>query len=290
MSNPKRHHFVPEMLQKRFTNEEGGLWSYDSRRPEKGVRADTPGNLMLVGHLYTFVDEKGQKDLSLEKAFSTLESLADPIVQKIADRVLAGKLPNLTSEERKVWDEFFLQQWRRVPDVHESLMSEGQYLKALEEAMEKFSRTYRPVTPEERQHFLSPERIKHGRNNLRVRSLQRRSEVLGNALSQRGLVFARVVNPKKSLILPSRPVVKVTSGEVSVLTDERVQAWLPIAPGVAVSPGYSQIGEFLIDLPDSMVRQMNLALAVQSTQIVGRSRALITSISSFVGNAIGTYY
>jgi Protein of unknown function (DUF4238) len=289
MNNPKRHHFVPEMLQKRFANDQGGLWSYDSRRAEKGVRADMPGNLMLVGHLYTFVDEKGQKDISLESAFSTLESLADPIVQKIADRVSGGKLPNLTSEERTIWDEFFLQQWRRVPDVHDSLMSEGQYLMALEEAMEKFSRTYRPVTPEERQHFLSPERIKRGRSNLRVRSLQRRSEILRDALSRRGLVFARVINPNKSIILPSRPVVKVTSADVSVLTDDRVQAWLPIAPGVVVSPGYGHIPEFIIDLSDGLVRQMNLALAVQSTQIVGRSKALITSIAPFVGTAIGKY-
>lgn len=32
-SIPKRHHFVPEMLQKRFISEQGGLWTYDSRRP-----------------------------------------------------------------------------------------------------------------------------------------------------------------------------------------------------------------------------------------------------------------
>ncbi len=290
MNNPKRHHFVPEMLQKRLVNDQGGLWSYDSRYPEKGVRADMPGNLMLVGHLYTFVDQAGQKDLSLEAAFSILEGLADPIVQKITDSVSVSKLPNLTSVERKVWDEFFLQQWRRVPDVHESLMSENQYRMALEEAMDEFSRTYRPVTSGEREHFLSPERIKRGRSNLRVKSLKKQSVVIRSALSRRGLVFARVVNPKKSVVLPSRPVVKVTSADVTVLSDDRVQAWLPIAPGIVVSPGYSHIREYIISLPDDLVRKMNLALAVQSTQIVGRSKALLSSIAPFVGTAIGKYY
>ncbi|RVG87502.1 DUF4238 domain-containing protein [Sinorhizobium meliloti] len=285
-SIPKRHHFVPEMLQKRFVNEQGGLWTYDSRRADSGVRADMPGNLFLEGHLYTHVGKDGAKDVSLEQDFSRLEGLADPLISKMIDATTKNRVPLLTADERVIWDEFFLQQWRRVPDLRDELMSVDAYRRAIEEAINDFSNSIRPVSSVVRDKYLAPDKVKRGRNNLHVNTLKSQSTKIRNALAGRGLLFARVRNPRKSLILSSRPVVKVTSGAVKLLSDERVHAWLAISPSLAVSPGYYGAGTATIDLTDDQVRLMNLAFAEQSSQIAGKSEALVKSLSPYVGKAM----
>ncbi|HEV7305182.1 DUF4238 domain-containing protein [Ensifer sp.] len=280
---PKRHHFVPEMLQKRFVNDQAGLWTYDSRRAESGVRADMPKNLFLEGHLYTHVAKSGAKDVSLEVDFSRLEALADPLITKMIDAMSKNRRPLLTADERAVWDEFFLQQWRRVPDLRDELMSVEAYRDAIEEAIDDFSKNVRPVSDGEREKYLAADKMKSARNNLHITTLKSQSGIIRNALAGRGLIFARVTNPRKSLILASRPVVKVTSGAVKLLSDERVHAWLPISPDLAVSPGYYGGGTAVVDLTDGQVRHMNLAFAEQSRQIAGRSEALIKSLAPYVG-------
>ncbi|MBX4899245.1 MULTISPECIES: hypothetical protein [Rhizobium] len=52
MNVPKRHHCVPEMLQKNFIDDEAKLWTFDSRNSAKGVWWSTHQNLFLEGHLY----------------------------------------------------------------------------------------------------------------------------------------------------------------------------------------------------------------------------------------------
>jgi hypothetical protein len=37
MNAPRRHHFMPQLLQRRFTDGEGRLFVFNKRRPEAGV-------------------------------------------------------------------------------------------------------------------------------------------------------------------------------------------------------------------------------------------------------------
>ena len=36
-SVPRRHHYIPQMVQRRFAGVDGQLWSFDKRQPERGV-------------------------------------------------------------------------------------------------------------------------------------------------------------------------------------------------------------------------------------------------------------
>ena len=67
MRNPKRHHFNPEMLQRRFTDQEGRLYFYDKRFPEKGIQRSIPKNLFVEQHLHTQFLDSGEKDVSVEE-------------------------------------------------------------------------------------------------------------------------------------------------------------------------------------------------------------------------------
>ena len=48
-SEPKRQHYIPKMLLKRFTDDEGFIWVNDGSKTYK----TTSGNVFSIGHLYT---------------------------------------------------------------------------------------------------------------------------------------------------------------------------------------------------------------------------------------------
>ena len=92
MNKPKRQHFNAEMLQRRFTDEEGRLYFYDKRFPEKGIRRSIPKNLFVEKYLYTLHLDSGEKDFSGEGKLSRLEGEANKIIEKLSVRLALEKL------------------------------------------------------------------------------------------------------------------------------------------------------------------------------------------------------
>jgi hypothetical protein len=286
-SGPKRHHFVPKMLQKQFTNHEGGLWTYNYRRPAKGVWCGKMDALLLQGHLYSHVREDGSKDIGLETCFSRLESKTAPIVEKIIKQAHNWKQPGLTNVERECWDFFFYQQFRRVPDLYDALLTPEQHKAQVEKFLDEFDRKVRTLTNKERSDFLDPATLARAYRNLRVSSLKTGSDNVLSVIAGRGLAVVRIPNPKKSFVLGSRPVLKLTPPETNDLSDPRVELWLAISPDVMVGVGPTDQRELIVDISDKNVRLTNESVCTQSSQIIGRSKELIASLSRFVGRQIG---
>ena len=94
-NEPKRHHYIPRMLLRNFTNEKGRLYFFDKRFPEKGVLESTPANLFIENHLYTQYDESGGKDVRVEKFLADIERDGSDVVRKIINAARTGKPPNL---------------------------------------------------------------------------------------------------------------------------------------------------------------------------------------------------
>ncbi|WP_105433012.1 DUF4238 domain-containing protein [Neorhizobium sp. T6_25] len=219
---PKRHHFVPKMLQKHFVDpQSGGLWTFDSRRPSQGVWPGKAEALLLEGHLYSHIKGDGSKDVDLEKQFSRLESFAAPVVEKIVAQATNWKKPGLTSSEREIWDVFLYQQFRRVPDFYDSLLSPEQHQAQIEKFSDEFHAQVRPLSNKERSDLLEPANLKRSYRNLRVSTLKSGSDKVLDVIAGRGLAVIRVPNSKKSFVLGSRPVVKLTPPETTELSDER---------------------------------------------------------------------
>ena len=87
MNRPKRHHFVPQMLLRRFTDENGLLHVFDKRIREKRVVSSRPTNVFLKNELYTQHGEGGIKDVSAEAMFANLENEANLIIERIVAMV-----------------------------------------------------------------------------------------------------------------------------------------------------------------------------------------------------------
>jgi len=81
MSEPKRHHYVPQFYLKGFT-EHDSLWVYDLEKRE--IRQQRPGSIAVKKHFYSVTNEKGERDNSVELALSQAEGAAAPAVAALA--------------------------------------------------------------------------------------------------------------------------------------------------------------------------------------------------------------
>ncbi len=283
MSVPKRHHFVPERLQQHFSNGEGGLWTFSSRNRAKGVWCGTVENHLVEGHLYSHVESDGTKDTSLETRFAMLEGGATPIIAKITSNARNERLPWLTRREREIWEFFLYQQYRGVSDLYSSLLSEDQRRVEVENRLAELVRSGYPLSNSESCELLEPATLKRMYKNLRVATLKTGSEAVLAAIAQRGIAVAKIASDKKSFVLGSRPVVKLTLPDATHLSDTRVEMWLAVAHDIMVGLGLDDHQEMLVPVSPQQVRHCNEAAAKQSSQIVGRSQALVQSLARFAG-------
>lgn len=277
----KRHHFVPEMLQKNFVNEDGKLYFHNKKESDKGIQpATSPVNLFLKTHLYSVVDLRGNKDVSLENEFSVIEGRADSVIQKIISRVRSGQAPRLTVEEKQVWNEFFYLQWRRVPALTNRLFTDSWFEELLNKNLKGFEEKYRKLTDEERAKFNDPMNKIRLKKNFRNVSLRKRSTSVEEVLNNRGLVFALIKRVRKSFIVGSNPVVKFTPPGRTHLSDPAVEMWLPISSDIAVSPFGFRSEERLFDnLTHSDIRTINQSVFDQSDIVASHSKELLLSLA-----------
>lgn len=275
----KNNHYVPEMLLKRFTDGKGGLFYYDKRKPEKPIERRNIDSIFCQNNLYVDIDKKGNRDVSLERdVYGTLESDATLIVDKIVEAARKDKLPQLTRVEKTKWDEFFARQWARTPDAHAKHSESFNFQNEIKSSLDFFEQNVRPISLAEHAKFNDPEYLKKLRKTTFIGSLKPSGGMSQHALGTRGLGFVRISDAKKSFIIGSFPVVKLTFPGRTKLTDPTVEAWLPISYDVAVTP-WGLKGQEAGNIVDgTKVRKLNRFICAQSTEIAGRSEALLQSL------------
>jgi hypothetical protein len=275
---PKRHHSVPEMLQKRFADARGNLWFFDKQRPEIGVQVTSPTNLFVRNRQYTLLKSDGTKDWSLESRYSKLEGYMNLLIEKIVPLVRAGTYPSLTENERGLIDLYVYEQWRRVPELYDRLISDSDFVDLVDESLDEYERKYRSLTPDEHAHFRSIDYLKAERKRARVMSLSQTTGTALAALASKGLFFARAA-PNRSFLLGSSPVLKLTPMGQSDLNNPQVEVWLAIDPNVAIVLAADQSLNRNITLAAEGVRSINRTIAKQSGEFAGRDKALVVSIA-----------
>jgi len=280
-SIPKRQHFIAQMLLQRFADENGKLFFFSKQFPAKGVLAITPRNLFCQTHIYTAKDKHGAMDVRLEHYYADLECLANAIIEKIVTSARYGHKPHFTAQERDIWDYFFYNQWKRVPDFQRKFFQTDKFESQLKAAAAAFETNYRPLTQDEERDLQDPAWLERVKQNAKIHALTRSSPRILAFLKEKGLGIAIIRKPGKSFVVGSFPVVKLAYPGRQHPADPTAEIWLPVAHDVAVSPAPvpSRV-ELLIEIhADSPVRAINAAIFKQSTAIAGRSQRLIASLS-----------
>ena len=278
MSKPKRHHYIAQMHSKRFADPDGILHVFDKRFPHKGVQKRTPRNLFVESDLYTQFDDKGAKDVSVETEFlAPLEGKASPVIEKIVSAARQGAPAKLSPDEKDIWVEFTYIQFKRVPERREKHKEE--IFQEIRGEID-FIGQFRRFTDSELSILDDKETLERLWRNISVQSVQQplSKEGAGIFLEKRiGVAVIRKPKPKRSFVIGSNPVVKMSNPEQSHLADPTVELWLPLARDVAVSPCPGERDK-VISANDRHIREINKSVFQQSTVIAGCSRELIETI------------
>ena len=263
MSYPKRHHYIPQMMSKRFADSEGRLYFFDKHRASGGVKVTSPTNLFVESHLYTSVDSDGNKDVEVEGWLAKNEDQVSKVVDRIVDAARQQKTPDLTRAEKEAWCQYFYLQWRRLPEVRDQIIP-----KVISEEKKRQLAKY----------YGSIEEVNRNIKNVWVEGLPNSNSNVLSVLLNKGLGVVVVQNLESSFIIGSHPMVKFCYPERSHLSDPTVEFWLPLASDVAVSPSGGRT-DLLVVVDENVVQSINRSISEQSTVIAGHSHDLISSIA-----------
>ena len=277
MGIPKRHHYVPEVILKRFTDE--GDWLHLFSKRDKRTRRTRIRNAFCEGHLYSEELADGSKDPRVEHDLSWLEGVIEPILSKLELAGRTGVNPNLTAIEILTWRFFFVVQWKRVPDLHKTVATNEESTAVLNEILNEMSVEF-PDRYAEICAFREPVAIRRTVRNARISGVAEVSDCVMNAISSRGIAVLAITAPTKALIIGSRPVVQLGFREGLKLVDEATEMWLPISSKIAVGLGPRNQREIVYFLSDHVaIRHFNLAIARQSTEFASHSALLTNSVA-----------
>ena len=264
-NEPIRQHFVPRMLLRNFTDAKRRLHSFDKNLQENRIRKSGVKKFCAENDIYTVYDEHGNKDFSVEKAFSDLENICAPIIRKIIETARVGKPPGLISPEKSALNLFLLCQCSRVPDWNDPILTR------------RFENTFRE-NPEILE--MSKKEIDRFKREVRVRSLahyvKNPNKKILSILENKGLTIGIAATGNGSLVIGSNPVV-VDHPDYYMFGRIR-KDWLPIAHDIAIALSFPRGAENLVEFGDAHIRSFNEAVFRQSTTIAGNSRELIRRV------------
>lgn len=274
MNIPKSNHYIPKMLLKGFTDDNGKLYFCRLRFSRRVVKKSAPKNLFVKNHYYNRSDEHGNKDASVEKSLADLEGKVAPVVEKIINTARAGKLPELASSERETLNRFIYRLWIGTPDAPNPVVDNSK------EFLQKGIGELGLLTPEGRRKIdilmKDPQKLKRFQHNVRVGGVQNalasRDDEFLQSLRGKKLSIWKICNPKKSFVIGSDPIIMLIP-EGSDLSDSMAEVWFPLAYDVAMV--YGPFPEGLYEIPDSLIQTINEIISERSSTIAGRSDKLI---------------
>lgn len=280
MSIPKKHHYVPQFLLKNFSNEQGEFWCYNKKAPKLGIHLTRPEKSFYRKDYYT-IETASEKDYSKELLFSSIESSTKPIIDKIISSAHANRLPNLSTEERQIFNRFLFLQWKRTPDGLASRYSDTELEESLDAHLMYFSQKFRTLTDEEKDIVRSPEARKRIIHASRVIAIADQGDFIQDVLKITDMVIARIDKRNKSFVVGSNAVVKLTPPGETRIGMNGVEIWMPISPEVAVCIASGAGNEGLVMLNENeSIRVLNSIIFRSSEIVASRSKMLLESLQN----------
>jgi hypothetical protein len=284
MQEPVRHHYVPEMLSKRFAAPDG-LMYYVKRGPT-GAWIDpdrrSPSGMFWLRRYYTKRDEGGGKDWSAEGYFARyLEAPADEILAKLVDRVRRRRPAALTTAERTKLDEFVYFLWKRTPDRVDGADAYQNFEAQLDDTIAEYVSLYGNVPESELQRLRDPKNLARLKENVRIDVQSASPGFVLEGFRRMGVVCGLITRHNKSFIVASNPVAKATSVNERTLGQPSVEVWVPVASDVCLFYVGDRSADRVIELVDgSQVRKVNQVLWGSSSSMATHSLELAKSLIS----------
>jgi len=293
MNSPKRHHTLQEFYLRNFCKS-GELWVYDIHRDE--VRPQTPKNTTVRKHFYTFEDEHGNKDYTIENILAQVEGIASKVIKLL----LSSNV--LSPSDRLELAMFASIMMHRIPyhlessaSLHGDLLKDmtvrlGKDKNQLEELISSFEQETGNRIDSNIEKLA--DFMKSGQYEIEIDKRFVLGEMLSTSLAVAkafaGLDWKIIrATPKKSFITTDNPVIVLSPRDFDVsgfyglgILTKGAEKYFPLSKDlclVMLGPGE---GISFLEGSTELVRTINLRLAsLANSYLIGRSPQLLESIA-----------
>ncbi len=274
---PVRHHYIPQMHQKRLADTQGFLYRFDKRFPERGVFRTNPKNNFVERHLYDQHDEDGTVETSAEDILAVLDGKANTVIQKIVESARCDELPDLGIDERFTWDLYYYTLYKRTSDAMRRMELEDEQIAEIisRVIVEHQVSDGAIVTEQERTNLLGA----NMRQTAKVRGVLQVGAVF-KLFSSRGLDIAAIRCSSGCLVIGDNPIINYNLCNPERVILPPLEGWLPVSHDVAVRPAFTRSeGISLFTKDEEFAGLLNDLMLRQSTTVVGRSREVVDALS-----------
>ena len=268
MNTSINQHYVPKMLLRQFTDQNGYLFCCRRLGSESKIWKQKPCKAFRQKNLYTRYDNDGSIDQSIEtEQFARLEGDASPIIDEIVERAMKGRLLRLDKIQKEILLTFLIHQYRRAPEFQ--TIVEQNMDELIRQIPEKFS-SYagRQLTQEELGQIEHPNFSKTIKQNSfpEFAAAKLKERKLGMFMDTS--IFVGVIrDSNKSFVIGSQSM-------------RGFHNWFPLHCKVAIKLERPRGIDNLIFFENiSEIRQINKDIVKRSTTFAGRSEELIKSLS-----------
>ena len=281
MNNPKRHHHIPQMLLKRFTDDSGKLYWHNKN--ERAVNYSSPKNVFVENNLYSLNRLDGENNkYEIERELALLESDISELLDEITSCIRDEQTPILTNEAQVELLCFLVASARRAPKAREVILARGPETRC--ELIAAFDQAQLPVGDEIRERYEDPENGKMESEDAWRRSIKSalediKSSELYRVLQTKQMKFGVIQNTENDFIIGDLPFVKLRP-ELK-LSDEEASISFPVSSEIIICFGSYSKQDSVLLLHDAFVKDINKRMFEQSGTIAGNSEVLIRRI---IGN------
>jgi len=270
-----RHHYVPQMLSKRFSDAEGMLWYFNTPEAKHGVKQVSTKGAFWRKHYNTVTFNNGQKVTHAEAAFNMVENPASLLLDYILAEVRADRFPQLDDDARGLLDLFFFYQFKRSPDVLVPAMAD--FDPALELAIMRKQyeeASGQQVTDAQLQALMTPENFERLRTFARIMVCLDPGNVVRQVYRACGLHFY-VAPAGNAFVIGSNPVIRSLpqNGQDGFIA-------MPIASDILMVYGHPALQGAIGNVTAEGVADFNGKIWAQSSALAAASEAAVTELVS----------
>lgn len=281
MGRSKRHHYVPQVLQKYFCSEEGKIW-YSNRtslteqfsKPE----ARNTRSAFQQRNFYTVLSSEDESSDEVERKFyGVVDDQLGKTIAEVISFLSRGQAPQFIGQALESFKNLVLSLHRRSIDLTYKLdeLKIGQSI--IENTVADASEDYGLSRDEVISELRLPDAKQLGRD-IRVRAQTARPDLELEALATYQ-VATIVAEGNSSFVLGSRMVYRISNGTSDSLGSKNVELWFPISPKYClVLHTLDEVDAKIITCPIRKIREVNEYIVSNCHEIGSHSEKLLLSL------------
>lgn len=281
----KRHHIVPQILQKQFgiRGDEQRVWR--TKRDEDSERFQALErklikNTFVINDYYTVLENDQRSDVIERKFYGPIDNYLGNLLPQVLRILEARNIPDFSSEALESIRQVVMHMAKRTPDFlayHDDIeMGRKLVEDTLKYDLGEIPDSYRKQLEAD---LMDTARLKDRGRDIRVTATLENSTRINEALSEFVPRWA-ISQTKHSYILASRMVYRIGNGASNGLINPNMEMWMPISPKIALvllrDPDH-KIPHLMIDTP-THIRRVNEYAVKNSFEVASHSEALLKSL------------